>query len=110
MVGDKSVLGLATQEQRDIDSSQVQVPTQSWSAVDSTLFDLATGRKSRCPVRMTNFPIELFLRGEGGVASREARFVALAMKSIFNVLKEEWWHFDYQAWPEHDSNISKIKQ
>src|SRR6516225_8115514 len=73
-------------------------------AVDLTLYDLKTGRE----VEMTGVYDEMSERSypnyTGGTAEQRAKrdLLRRAMeKEGFHVFDTEWWHFDYQDWPQY---------
>jgi D-alanyl-D-alanine dipeptidase len=74
------------------------------SAVDLTLYDLATGK----PARMTGHYDEMSKRSYAdyiGGTSRERWLRGLLRTAMeregFKVLHEEWWHFDYKDWSDY---------
>ena len=73
-------------------------------AIDLTLYDLKTGK----PVRMTGRYDEMSKRSYSdyiGGTSRErydrGLLRAAMEKEGFQVLNEEWWHFDYKDWADY---------
>jgi zinc D-Ala-D-Ala dipeptidase len=74
------------------------------SAVDLTLYSLATGK----PVRMTGHYDEMSKRSYAdyiGGTSRQRWLRDLLRTAMeregFKVLNEEWWHFDYKDWSDY---------
>ncbi len=74
------------------------------SAVDLTLYDLATGK----PVQMTGHYDEMSKRSYAdyiGGTGRERWLRELLRTAMeregFTVLHEEWWHFDYKDWSDY---------
>jgi zinc D-Ala-D-Ala dipeptidase len=73
-------------------------------AVDLTLFDLATRSAVTMPSEYDEFSERAYPTYKGGtVESRAMReLLREAMEAEgFKVYKAEWWHFDYQDWPEY---------
>ena len=73
-------------------------------AVDLTLFELSTGKEVLMPSGYDEFSERASPSYEGG--SPEARqrrdLLRTTMEAQgFKVLREEWWHFDYQDWKEY---------
>jgi D-alanyl-D-alanine dipeptidase len=70
-------------------------------AVDLTLFDLKTGKEVTMPSKYDEFSEKAFPDYQGGdPESRRLRdLLRAAMESEgFQVIKEEWWHYDYKDW------------
>jgi D-alanyl-D-alanine dipeptidase len=103
----KAFWDAATREQRDI--GFVANPMEGSKhnrgcAVDLTLVELATGNEVTMPSAYDEFSDRAFSSYEGG--SPESRRLRGLLRSAmeaegFNVLKEEWWHFDYKDWRQY---------
>ena len=82
----------------------------SGAAIDLTLYDLKTGQ----PVPMTGRYDEMSRRSYSnyvGGTSRERFDRAVLRQAMeaqgFQVLDEEWWHFDYKDWAQYPiGNVS----
>jgi D-alanyl-D-alanine dipeptidase len=103
----KAFYDFATPEQRKIgfvaDPSKGSKHNRG-CAVDLTLCDLATGAEITMPSTYDEFSERAYPSYQGGSAeTRKMRdFLKSAMEAEgFNVLKEEWWHFDYHDWPHY---------
>ncbi|QUD90083.1 M15 family metallopeptidase [Phenylobacterium montanum] len=73
-------------------------------AVDLTLYDLATGRPVEMPGRYDEMSPRSYAAYAGGTSrQRWARdLLRRAMeREGFQVLAEEWWHFDYKEWADY---------
>lgn len=74
------------------------------SAVDLTLYDLASGRAVRMPGNYVEFTERAYVTYAGGSESERAHRELLrrAMEAQgFIVNPTEWWHFDYHEWREY---------
>ncbi|ALL15226.1 D-alanyl-D-alanine dipeptidase [Caulobacter henricii] len=70
-------------------------------AVDLTLYDLKTGKVVEMPGRYDEMSARSYADFVGGTTAQRARRQILreAMAAEgFEVLPEEWWHFDYKDW------------
>jgi zinc D-Ala-D-Ala dipeptidase len=73
-------------------------------AADVSLFELSSGREVKMPSGYDEFTERAFSDYAGGTAETTASRALLrtAMESVgFNVLPQEWWHFDYKDWKEY---------
>lgn len=73
-------------------------------AVDVSLFELSSGREVTMPSGYDEFTERAFSNYPGGTAESRALRALLrtAMESSgFNMLPQEWWHFDYKDWREY---------
>jgi D-alanyl-D-alanine dipeptidase len=73
-------------------------------AVDLTLFELGSGREVAMPSTYDEFSERAYSNYQGGSAeSRRLRAVLRqAMEAEgFEVLPEEWWHFNYKDWNQY---------
>jgi D-alanyl-D-alanine dipeptidase len=73
-------------------------------AVDLSLVDLATGKEVEMPSAYDEFSERAYPRYSGGTAEARQRrdLLRAAMEAEgFRVYRSEWWHFDYQDWPEY---------
>jgi D-alanyl-D-alanine dipeptidase len=73
-------------------------------AVDLTLYVLATGSEVTMPSAYDEFSERAFPTYQGGTADSRANrdLLRSALEAEgFTVLKEEWWHFDYNDWREY---------
>jgi D-alanyl-D-alanine dipeptidase len=70
-------------------------------AVDLTLYDLATGKEIKMP-GVYDEPTERSYPGYTGGTEGERKMRDLLKSKMeengFTVLKNEWWHFDYNDW------------
>jgi len=70
-------------------------------AIDLTLYDLSTGKEVTMPSLYDEFTERAGAKYNGGSSeSRRLRDILRATMASegFNVIDEEWWHFDYQDW------------
>lgn len=70
-------------------------------AVDLTLYDLRTGKPVEMPTEYDSFDVAAHARAVSG--SPRARRNRSMLQEVmlaegFQILEEEWWHFDYQYW------------
>jgi len=73
-------------------------------AVDLTLFELSTGKEVLMPSGYDEFSERASPSFEGGPPEARQRrdLLRAAMEAQgFKVIREEWWHFDYQDWKEY---------
>lgn len=73
-------------------------------AVDLTLFDRATGREVEMPTPYDDFTEKAAQDYEGATpaqAGHRAMLRDAMVKEGFLVYPSEWWHFDYEDWPEY---------
>ena len=73
-------------------------------AVDLTLYDLATGEPVEMPGRYDEMSPRSYAAYAGGTSrQRWARDLLRAAmeREGFQVLAEEWWHFDYRDWADY---------
>jgi zinc D-Ala-D-Ala dipeptidase len=73
-------------------------------AIDLTLYDLATGKEVDMPSQYDEFTDRAGSKYSGGSSEsmrlREILRVTMASEG-FNVVNEEWWHFDYKDWQSY---------
>lgn len=95
----------ATEEQREIGfvaDPQKGSRHNRGCAIDLTLYNLKTGKEVTMPSAYDEFTDRAHSEyAEGDLESLRLRdLLRRAMESEgFQVLKEEWWHFDYKDWP-----------
>ncbi|MEP6925810.1 MAG: class D beta-lactamase [Pyrinomonadaceae bacterium] len=84
-------------------------------AIDLGLYDLKTGKNIEMPSGYDEFSERAFPAYTGGTPE-QTRMRELLRKEMeaegFNVIKTEWWHFDYKDWQEYpifDIPFSQIK-
>lgn len=73
-------------------------------AVDLSIYDLKTGREIEMPGVYDEMSERSYPRYTGGTPQQRAHrdLLRAAMeKQGFTVNPSEWWHFDYQDWPEY---------
>jgi D-alanyl-D-alanine dipeptidase len=73
-------------------------------AVDLSLYDLKTGREVGMPSAYDEMTERAYADYPGGTDEQRQRRKILrdVMESEgFTVYPNEWWHFDYKAWPEY---------
>ena len=73
-------------------------------AIDLGLYDLKTGRNIEMPSGYDEFSERAFPAYTGGTLeqTRMRELLRREMESEgFNVIKTEWWHFDYKDWEQY---------
>jgi zinc D-Ala-D-Ala dipeptidase len=73
-------------------------------AVDLSLYDLKTGKEVKMPSGYDEMTDSAYADYAGGTVDESARrdLLRQAMeKQDFNVIPEEWWHFDYKDWKRY---------
>ena len=73
-------------------------------AVDLTMFDLKTGREVEMPSGYDEFSPRAYSNYQGGSSEARQRRELLrrAMETEgFEVLPEEWWHFNHRDWRQY---------
>lgn len=71
------------------------------SAVDVSLYYLKTGKEAVMPSRYDEFTERAFVNYTGGdkeAASLRDLLITAMESEGFEVLEQEWWHFDYKDW------------
>ncbi len=82
-------------------------------AVDLTLVDLATGKPVTMPGRYDEISARSYGTYIGGTTRQRTLRDLLARHMTaegFEVLPEEWWHFDYRDWSEYGIGQSTFTQ
>lgn len=73
-------------------------------AVDLTLFELKTGKAVEMPGGYDEFSDRSYAEYPGGTSLQRARrdILRRAMEDEgFQVIEQEWWHFDYKDWRKY---------
>jgi zinc D-Ala-D-Ala dipeptidase len=103
----KAFWDAATDEQRRIEfvaNPQKGSKHNRGCAADISLFELSTDREVTMPSGYDEFTPRAFSDYAGSTAEARASRALLrqAMEAVgFNVLPQEWWHFDYKDWREY---------
>ncbi len=74
-------------------------------AVDLTIIDLKTGKELPMPTAYDSFSVEAAANYEQ--ISEELKqnrdfLIKIMEQNGFKVIKNEWWHFDFQGWEKYD--------
>jgi len=73
-------------------------------AVDLSLYDLQTGKEVTMPSGYDEMTDRAYADYAGGTAEERARRAILRQameKQGFQVIPDEWWHFDYKDWKQY---------
>jgi zinc D-Ala-D-Ala dipeptidase len=73
-------------------------------AVDLSLYDLQTGKEVKMPSGYDEMTDRAYADYAGGTAEERARRALLRQameKQGFQVIPDEWWHFDYKDWKQY---------
>ena len=73
-------------------------------AVDLSLYDLQTGKEVKMPSGYDEMSDRAYADYAGGTEEERARRALLRQameKQGFQVIPDEWWHFDYKDWKQY---------